>query len=192
MTTTSTTTRSATQTTEQVEAPPWTQALTVTVHHPDGGTTTATVASIIDRDDVAGTIRVETLLAEPGDGALAIVRHTRDAGDGTSRTTTYAAPHTPRPEPGVWCWTAPHPTSTVTGHEQITGEQGPIRLRNLRRRDVCPKCRRVHPGDQARAVGMFSGPRGYRASTAPNAPLRATRMEAEADECAWTVSRLTT
>lgn len=41
--------------------------------------------------------------------------------------------------------------------------------------------------DAARAVGRFreGGPDGYRAATAPAAPLRATRAEAAEDERAW-------
>jgi hypothetical protein len=41
--------------------------------------------------------------------------------------------------------------------------------------------------DASRAVGRFSpdGPTGYRASTAPDAPLRETRAEAVADEWAY-------
>jgi hypothetical protein len=41
--------------------------------------------------------------------------------------------------------------------------------------------------DSARAVDRFSpdGPSGYRAATMPNAPLRATRLEALDDELAW-------
>jgi hypothetical protein len=43
---------------------------------------------------------------------------------------------------------------------------------------------RVLGSDAARAVGRFdeNGPHGYRAATAPDAPLRATRDEAENDE----------
>lgn len=39
----------------------------------------------------------------------------------------------------------------------------------------------------AYAVGRFdpTGVRGYRAATLPDAPLRPTRAEAEADERAW-------
>ena len=41
--------------------------------------------------------------------------------------------------------------------------------------------------DAARAVGRFNpaGPDGYRAATAPNAPLRKTRKEAASDERAY-------
>ena len=43
---------------------------------------------------------------------------------------------------------------------------------------------RILGSDAARAVGRFrpGGPLGYRAATAPDAPLRATRAEAESDE----------
>lgn len=43
---------------------------------------------------------------------------------------------------------------------------------------------RILGSDAARAVGRFrpDGPLGYRAKSAPDAPLRATRAEAEADE----------
>jgi hypothetical protein len=46
---------------------------------------------------------------------------------------------------------------------------------------------RVLGSDAAVAVGRFDpdGPLGYRARTAPDAPLRATRAEAVADEAAW-------
>lgn len=42
----------------------------------------------------------------------------------------------------------------------------------------------INGSDAARAVGRFNptGPIGYKASTAPNAPLRATRAEAVTDE----------
>lgn len=42
------------------------------------------------------------------------------------------------------------------------------------------------PSNAARAVGLFEpgGPTGYRALTAPAAPIRATRAEAERDELA--------
>jgi len=41
--------------------------------------------------------------------------------------------------------------------------------------------------DAARAVGRFrpEGPLGYRAKSVPDAPLRATRAEAETDERAF-------
>lgn len=41
--------------------------------------------------------------------------------------------------------------------------------------------------DMAVAVGRFhpAGPDGYRAASMPDAPLRATRAEAVADELAW-------
>lgn len=184
----------AANTADQEEPPPWavSDGTTVTVHHPDGTTTTATVAALVDRDDVAGTSHVEVLTNDPDTDAVTLVRHTRDAGDGTTRTNIYAEPHAPQPEPGVWRWAASRQgRRTITGHEPMTGEPRPIPLRDIRRRDYCRKCGRVHGGDRALAVGLFSGLRGYRASTAPNAPLRPTREQAEADECAWSVSRST-
>lgn len=44
-------------------------------------------------------------------------------------------------------------------------------------------CGRTHESNMARAVGLFrpDGPVGYRAQS--GGPLRATRAEAEADEC---------
>ena len=56
-------------------------------------------------------------------------------------------------------------------------------------RDVTalPIGRRVMAADAARAVGRFApdGLAGYRAATAPQAPLRATRSAAVEDERAW-------
>lgn len=48
---------------------------------------------------------------------------------------------------------------------------------------TCPVCHHAHASDMARAVGRFKpeGPDGYRAQS--GGPLRATRAEAEADEC---------
>lgn len=48
---------------------------------------------------------------------------------------------------------------------------------------TCPACEHVHAPDMARAVERFrpSGPVGYRARS--GGPTRATRAEAEADEC---------
>jgi hypothetical protein len=50
---------------------------------------------------------------------------------------------------------------------------------------------RVMGADAARAVGRFNehGPDGYRAASAPNADLRATRDEAVRDEWAWLEGR---
>lgn len=50
-----------------------------------------------------------------------------------------------------------------------------------------PDALRVMGADSARAVGRFKpdGPEGYRAATAPDAPLRATRAAAIEDERAW-------
>lgn len=46
---------------------------------------------------------------------------------------------------------------------------------------------RILGADAARAVGRFkaTGVDGYRAATAPDAPLRPTRTEAEEDEREW-------
>ena len=48
---------------------------------------------------------------------------------------------------------------------------------------TCPDCDTIHGSDAARAVGLFirGGLLGYRAKS--GGPLRATRAEAEADEC---------
>lgn len=49
---------------------------------------------------------------------------------------------------------------------------------------TCPACDHVHASDDARAVGRFDpAPTTYVA--AHGGPPRATRTEAEADECAW-------
>lgn len=50
---------------------------------------------------------------------------------------------------------------------------------------------RVMRADAARAVGRFdpAGPTGYRAASAPDAPLRASRDEAVADEREWLETR---
>lgn len=47
----------------------------------------------------------------------------------------------------------------------------------------CATCDHIHATDMARAVGRFqpSGPSGYRARS--GGAIRATRAEAEADEC---------
>jgi hypothetical protein len=49
----------------------------------------------------------------------------------------------------------------------------------------CPTCTHVHDPSWVRAQGRFhaTGTVGYRAAT-PDAPLRATHAEAEADACA--------
>jgi hypothetical protein len=73
------------------------------------------------------------------------------------------------------------------------GWEGPSRSHPLdcgpdvRDHQTPPTLRRVMGSDAARAVGRFhpDGPAGYRAATAPDAPLRATRTEAEDDESAW-------
>lgn len=51
-------------------------------------------------------------------------------------------------------------------------------------RPPCPSCDSVHAPTMAVAVGRFraDGPTGYRARS--GGPLRATRAEAVADECA--------
>ena len=50
----------------------------------------------------------------------------------------------------------------------------------------CPKCGHIHVANEARAVGRFDPtlPTMYAAASG-GGPLRATRAEAEADECAW-------
>lgn len=107
------------------DGPPWDapNGLTVTVHHTDGTTTTAPVVALVDRNDVAGTVRIETLTGEPGEG-LAIVRRTYPFSFET-RTTVYAEPHTPgQVGTGRWKFNG----ATVTGHEPVTGIAGPMRL----------------------------------------------------------------
>ncbi len=49
---------------------------------------------------------------------------------------------------------------------------------------TCGTCGHIHSADDARAVGRFrsDGPIGYRAKS--GGPVRATRPQAEADECA--------
>lgn len=53
------------------------------------------------------------------------------------------------------------------------------------------KVERKMGSDSSRAVGRFSvaGPWGFKAATAPMAPLRATRKEAVEDERRWFDSR---
>lgn len=47
---------------------------------------------------------------------------------------------------------------------------------------TCPSCGHIHTSTDARAVGRFNPTRdGYRAQS--GGPLRATRAEAEEDEC---------
>lgn len=55
-------------------------------------------------------------------------------------------------------------------------------------RPPCPVCGHTHASDDARAVGRFrpEGVEGYRARS--GGPLRATRAEAVADECAGRVA----
>lgn len=53
---------------------------------------------------------------------------------------------------------------------------------------ACEVCGYIHCSTDARAVGRFTGLRGYVAATAPT-PIRETRAEAEADECAWRLRR---
>lgn len=52
---------------------------------------------------------------------------------------------------------------------------------------VCEDFVRIMGADSARAVGRFrpEGIEGYRAASAPDAPLRATRAAAVEDERAW-------
>lgn len=49
---------------------------------------------------------------------------------------------------------------------------------------ACPKCRTIHPSNAAIAYGRFrpEGSLGY-VATYPDAPIRPTRAEAEADYC---------
>jgi len=55
----------------------------------------------------------------------------------------------------------------------------------MRRHDSLVVRGRIVPKGWAVAVGRFSErPDGYRAATAPNAPLRLTRLEAMLDELA--------
>ena len=55
----------------------------------------------------------------------------------------------------------------------------------------CPRCDHVHGSDWAVAVQRFApgGPTGYRATRAPGAPLRPTRDQAIADQCAYYAER---
>lgn len=55
-------------------------------------------------------------------------------------------------------------------------------------KNACTTCGYIHAGDDARAVGRFTGTPTYVAAHA-GTPPRATRAEAEADECAWRVDR---
>lgn len=106
------------------DGPPWTapDGLQVTLHHTDG-TTTAPVLALVERDDVAGTVRVESLTADAGEG-VAIVRRTYPFLHET-RTTVYAEPYTPGQATGSrWKYNG----ATVTGHGSVTGMSGPIRL----------------------------------------------------------------
>lgn len=105
------------------DGPPWAapDGLTVTVHHTDGTTSTAPVVALVDRDDVTGTVRVETLT--PGEG-LAIVRRTY-AFLFETRTTVYAQPFdATQAATNRWKFNG----TTLTGHEAVTGLTGPIRL----------------------------------------------------------------
>lgn len=106
------------------DAAPWIapDGLTVQVHHGDDTTTTAPVVALIDRDEVAGTVRVQTLTTTLG---LAIVRRTHRSLDGQTRTTVHVEPHGPEHEgPGPWIGRG----TTVTGHEPTTGITGPLGL----------------------------------------------------------------
>ena len=53
---------------------------------------------------------------------------------------------------------------------------------------ACPSCGYIHTANDARAVDRFSAGVRYVAATAPT-PIRATRAEAEADECEWRTRR---
>lgn len=47
----------------------------------------------------------------------------------------------------------------------------------------CPECGRVHPSDCVRAVGRFDDGAAVYAARLPEALVRQTRAEAEADWC---------
>lgn len=52
--------------------------------------------------------------------------------------------------------------------------------------NVCPACGFHHAPDDAAAVDRFEAhASGYRSTLMPDAPLRETRAEAEADTCQW-------
>lgn len=53
---------------------------------------------------------------------------------------------------------------------------------------VCATCGYVHASNDARAVGRFTGEPRFVAADA-GTPSRATRAEAEADQCTWRASR---
>lgn len=65
------------------------------------------------------------------------------------------------------------------------GDRQPSRMKS-----ACTTCGRIHTSTDAIAVGRFQldGPIGYVAASA-GSPIRATRTEAEADECAQRPSR---
>lgn len=109
------------------DGPPWAapDGLRVRVHHTNGSTTTAPVVALVDRDDVAGTFRVEHLTTDTDTGqGVAIVRRTYPFLRET-RSTIYAEPYTPDQGRGSrWKYNG----ASVTGHEPVTGLAGPIRL----------------------------------------------------------------
>lgn len=51
---------------------------------------------------------------------------------------------------------------------------------------ACETCGFIHTANDARAVGRFGPDPKYVAANAPT-PLRETRQQAEADECAWRI-----
>lgn len=51
-------------------------------------------------------------------------------------------------------------------------------------KDACALCGFIHTSTDARRVGRFGGTPGYIAANA-DTPVRATREQAEADECRW-------
>lgn len=50
---------------------------------------------------------------------------------------------------------------------------------------ICPECLQTHPSNAAIAVGRFNplGPVGFTSTHADDAPIRATRSQAETDFC---------
>lgn len=88
-----------------------------------------------------------------------------------------------RSEAGVWC----RPLGPSCANCDTEGND--MRYRRHAPGEACcnPPAPRVLGSSAAYAVGRFKpdGPDGYRAATAPNAPLRATRAEAEFDQLAF-------
>ena len=50
---------------------------------------------------------------------------------------------------------------------------------------TCPKCGHVGHPTTTRGRFLSTGPEGYQATLGVDQPLRSTRAEAEADQCAW-------